>query len=375
MWRFRTAAAPRSILVWALVVSGCSQYEAFDSVSYLRQQYAQRLGEAASGLEVPFALDDELQATVLERVQSINDDRRQAEEVVEFIFGRLDLEYSPAPTLSAAETFRQRRGNCLSFVNLYVGVARELGLQPFYVEVVDQQRWSHRQGLVVSQGHIVAGLYLEGELETFDFLPYRPKAYRDFKPIDDLTAAAHYYNNLGAEALLAGDLEAAEVAVRRATDLAPEFVKALNNLGVVQARRGDFEAALATYRRGLGLEPDNLGLLSNMARAYQQSGRGEAAQEVMTRLEGIRQTNPYFLVSRGEIALARGDSQEALEFMVRAFRIDSEAPRVHVGLTKVYLALGDTERARHHLERALRLDATDEEARRLARAMPPPNNG
>ena len=56
--------------------------------------------------------------------------------------------------------------------------------------------------MVVSQGHIVAGMYLDGVLRTFDFLPYRQKAYKDFKPIDDLTAAAHYYNNLGAEALL-----------------------------------------------------------------------------------------------------------------------------------------------------------------------------
>jgi hypothetical protein len=34
-------------------------------------------------------------------------------------------------------------------------------------------------------------MYLDGVLRTFDFLPYRQKAYREFKPIDDLTAAAN----------------------------------------------------------------------------------------------------------------------------------------------------------------------------------------
>ena len=57
-------------------------------------------------------------------------------------------------------------------------MAREQGLNPFYVEVTDYQKWNHREGMVVSQGHIVAGMYLDGELKTYDFLPYRPKAYR-----------------------------------------------------------------------------------------------------------------------------------------------------------------------------------------------------
>ena len=112
------------------------------------------------------------------------------------------LEYELTPTRSADRAALEGKGNCMSFVNLFVGLGRENRLNPFYVEVKDYQRWNYQDGVVVSRGHIVAGLYVDGDLRTYDFLPYAPKSYKDFKPIEDLTAMAHHYNNLGAEALM-----------------------------------------------------------------------------------------------------------------------------------------------------------------------------
>lgn len=366
-------APPAPVLLGLLVLApaaGCTPYQPFDSSTHLRQLYARQVGEArAREIEVPFELNPEIRALAEKRLRPAADDRRRVQEVLDFIFGRLGLSYALTPTRNAAQTFAAREGNCLSFVNLFIGLAREQRLNPFYVEVTDFQRWNYREGLVVSQGHIVAGLYEKGELKTYDFLPYRPKSYKKFRPIDDLTAAAHFYNNLGAEALMAGDLERAERLVRVAAGIAPGFVKAINNLGVLLARRGDAEQAVAVYRRGLELEPENAGLLTNMARAYQQLGRHEEAIELLARVDSVRDGNPFLLVYRGELALSEGRTAEALEYMARALRLDTEVPEVHVGLVKVYVALGDLERARHHLARALRLDATHEEARRFARML------
>src|SRR5687768_17547188 len=184
-------------LVAALLGCAVAVYEPFDSVAHLHQQYAERLGPRAAEVEVPFELDPELQAWVDARLRPGLDDEEEVGQVLDLIFHGLQLRYKLLPTRNASETFRSREGNCISFVNLFVGVARRVRLDPFYVEVQDLQRWSHREGMVVSQGHIVAGMYVKGELRTYDFLPYRPKAYRSFKPINDLAAAAHHYNNLG----------------------------------------------------------------------------------------------------------------------------------------------------------------------------------
>ncbi|HEV2856076.1 MAG TPA: tetratricopeptide repeat protein [Thermoanaerobaculia bacterium] len=353
----------------ALLALGCSQYKPFDSVDYLREQYAREIGsQAAAGVEVPFEIDAELRAE-LAKLPRLQSELRRVNQVNDFIFDGLQLQYSLEPTRNAVATFQNRAGNCLSFVNLFVGVARELGLNPYYVEVTDLQKWNHRDGMVVSQGHIVAGMYIDGVLRTFDFLPYRQKAYRSFKPIDDLTAAAHYYNNLGAEALLGGDLERARGLLTTATRIAPRFDKAVNNLGVVQARSGHPAQALETYKRGLEISPEDSTLLTNMARALQQLGRAEEARGLLARIEDVNTTNPFFFIYQAEVALGGGDNAKALDYMTRALRLDSELPEVHLGFVKVYLALGDLEKARHHLGRALKLDATNQDALQYARML------
>ncbi len=365
---FLTRAA--AALAALLPVLGCATYQPFDSAGHLRQEYAKQIGQqAAAEAEVPFEVTPELRTSLEQRLRQAPSERSKINEVLRFVFEDLDLRYSLTPTRNAVETFSTKQGNCLSFVNLFVGVARELGLNPFYVEVTDYQKWNHREGMVVSQGHIVAGMYLEGELKTYDFLPFRPKAYKAFNPIDDLRAAAHYYNNLGAEALMAGDLETAKKLLTVATGIAPGFDKALNNMGVCLARGGDDEAALAFYQKGLAIDPDNAMILTNLTRLYQQTGRAAEAEKLLTRLEDSNAANPFFFIYQGEMALSRGESDKALDYMVRALREDSELPEVHVGFVKVYVALGDLEKARHHLERALKLDATNQDALQYARLL------
>ena len=363
-------------LVAGLVLGGCSQANApLDSSALLRQEVAEKTDRRmAEDILVPFELNEEILARFDELYKPAPRELYRIEQVNDFIFRKQGLEYSLTPTRSATGTFRARQGNCLSFVNLFVGVARHNRLAPFYVEVTDHQRWRHEKGMVLSQGHIVAGMYVGGELQTFDFLPYQPKSYKDFKPIDDITATAHYYNNLAAEALMSrDDLETAEKYLAIATDLAPDFEKALNNLGVVRARRGDVDGAFEAYRRGLEGDPNNVPILSNMARLYQQQGEPERAEEALARVEGAQTRNPFYYVYRADLALARDDPAEALEHMRQALRIDTEIPEVHLGLARTYLALGEMEKTRHHVERALKLDATHPEARELATILGPPH--
>ncbi len=317
-------------------------------------------------LIVPFEVDPALAESIDRRVQKSGSEKTRRDAILDFIFGHLELRYSLQPTRNAAQTFARREGNCLSFVNLFVGIARARRLNPFYVEVQDYQRWNYQQGVVVSRGHIVAGLRVDGRLATYDFLPYQAKSYRDFNPITDLQAMAHYYNNLGAEALMAEHDDEAYDWLRIAIALAPDFDKAINNLGVALLRRGRTGEAVGLLERGVGYYPDNVPLLTNTARALQQAGQPERAEELLARLDQVNQANPFFYVYRGDMALARGDQDAALEFMRRAYRQDDDLPEVHIGLVRVYLALGRIEEARHHVERALRLDATHPEARKYA---------
>ena len=342
----------------------------FDSTAHLRHEIAGILGpERAAHVEIPFELDREVVAEVDAKYRAAGSDRTRVSRLLDFVFTGLDLRYSLVPTRDAVETFRAREGNCLSFVNLFIGLARHMRLAPFYVEVTDHQRWDQREGLVLSRGHIVAGLYVGGELETYDFLPYEVKAYRDFRPIDDLTATAHYYNNLGAEALLDDDLDRAAHLLAIAASIDPAFTKGINNYGVYLARRGRLDEAVEHYRRGLEVDPEDGPLLMNLARAHQRRGESEEAERVLARVEGLQQASPFYFVYRAESRLAAGDAAGALVHLREALGHSDDVPEVHVALARTYFALGDLEKSRHHLGRALRLDATNADARRLAELM------
>jgi Tfp pilus assembly protein PilF len=339
----------------------------FDAAADLDRRVEQRVPESLRDtVAYPFELSPSLIAEAERRINPSFSEARRTEAILDFVFGYLDLQYALSPTRTATETFASRHGNCLSFVNLFVGLGRQNRLNPFYVEVQDYQRWNYQAGVVVSRGHIVAGMYIDGQLSTFDFLPYQAKSYRDFKPIDDLTAMAHYYNNLGAEALIEDRVEEAARNLEIAVALAPAFDKAINNLGVVYLRRRETERAIELLQRGLENDPDNVPLMSNLARAHQQAGDLASADDLFDRLEQVNKTNPFFYVYRGDMALANGDTTTALSYMRKAFQTDSNLPEVHLGLVRVYLALGKMEEARHHVERALKLDATNAEARKLA---------
>ena len=351
------------------LIAGCAHTTAaFDSDAHTQQRIAERLGDetAALGVELPFALDDELRALVEKHVSRVGGDSWRMDQITELIFGEIGLKYELTPTRDAIQTYRTGKGNCLSFVNLLVGIAREARLNPFYVEVKDYQRWRYDRGAVVSHGHIVAGMYLDGKMSTFDFLPYRAKSYRDLQPIDDVQATAHHYNNLGAEALLAGDLETARTNLELAVRIAPSFAKAANNLGVLYLREDQTQRAAEVFESALESAADDVALLANLARTYQVLGRNAEADELLAKLDGVRHMSPFYFLYRGEALLAAGEPQRALELMAKALRNDSELPEVHIGLVKTYLALGEIDKARHHLGRALRLDATNDEARRLA---------
>src|SRR5687767_397801 len=134
------SSARMALTLGVTVLAGCSGYTPFDSTSQLRAEYAKRIGERAAQVEVPFELDPELAAYVDSRLGPGPDDEDKVVQVLDLIFRGVELHYSLVPTRNANQTFRAREGNCISFVNLFVGVARRIRLDPFYVEVHDLQR-------------------------------------------------------------------------------------------------------------------------------------------------------------------------------------------------------------------------------------------
>jgi Flp pilus assembly protein TadD len=267
--------------------------------------------------------------------------------------GLLGLSYDVSATLTAAEAFDARRGNCLSLSMLYAVMARYAGLEARFQEVESIGGWDRRGEVVLATRHInVVGEVGAGRSWVMDFYPYRVDAHVREDVVPDRIAVAQYYNNLGGEALSRGEAGEAWHWFRAALDTAPDLSYVWSNLGVVYAREGAGDVAERVYRHALAIDPDNRSAMSNLAALYARTGRTEAARELAARIERYARRNPYYHLSLAEDAFDRGDAEAALRSLETAVELAPGEADAHWLAAVALRRLGRYDEAEAALARA-----------------------
>lgn len=280
------------------------------------------------------------------------------------------FQYENRSTLTAAEAYYRRQGNCLSFTNMFVALGRSLGA-PLTTGMVTRVRGSEREGdLIVVNTHVVAVLTYAGGSTFYDFDVSRDKRPSAIKLLDDLWITALFLNNKGADELRAGRPDAALQQFQNAVKLAPEFAGAWGNLGVTLRRLGNVNAAFSAYERALALEPDNPTVLTNVAAIYRSLGKDQEAERALT-AGSVSRASSHVLIVRGDLELARGRPETALQLYNRARRADPKLVEAWIAKAKAELALGKQSAARRSLNRAIALSPQDPAARALLAGMAP----
>jgi hypothetical protein len=185
----------------------------------------------------------------------IRGNRQEREKLRLLIFaimveGTFELVYDES-TRTAASTFRDQRGNCLSFTNMFIAMARYLGLDASYQEVEVPPDWSlNGQSFLLSK-HVNVLLDLGWGLRIVDFNVYDFKMRFDKNVISDQRGRAHFFNNLGVEHMLAGESAPAKAHFRQSLLEDETFAPAWINLGILHRREGYPEYAEAAYLQAL----------------------------------------------------------------------------------------------------------------------------
>ncbi len=259
-------------------------------------------------------------------------------------------------TRSAAETFHERRGNCLSFTNLFVALAREVGLDVSYQEVDVPPVWTvHDESFVVSR-HVNAVIAARsGATQVVDFNMAEFRAAFPRREISDARAAAHYHSNLGVERLEVGDADGAFAHFARALALDRTLAQAWVNLGAWYRRAGDPARAEASYLEALRIDPRELVAMSNLGALHAREGNAELARWYQRRAANFRLQNPYYRYERARVAYLSGDFPSAARQLREALRRSDADPNFYSLLGMTYRELGRRDDARDAFARALEL--------------------
>jgi Tfp pilus assembly protein PilF len=282
--------------------------------------------------------------------------------------GLLRLEYDGALTRTAAQAFDARQGNCLSLVLMTTALARELGLQVYFQEVLTDEVWSRQADMYVASGHVnlTLGRKAMGEWEihgsarllTIDFLPAPEIQGQKVRPISEATVLAMFMNNRAAEAVARQDLNLAYTWAKAAIQRDPSFLSAYNTLGVVYLRHGDPVAAEQTLLYLLNLAPGHTQALANLVLALRGQGRDTDADARVAELARVEHVAPFQFFNLGWAALKAGDAATARDWFLRELARDPDYHEFHFALAQAEWRLGHDQAAQRQLALALSTSPT-----------------
>jgi tetratricopeptide (TPR) repeat protein len=275
--------------------------------------------------------------------------------------GVLGFEYNDAKTMTAAEAFKSRTGNCVGFSNLMIALAREAGLDASYQEVFLSPEWSdYEDDTVLLYKHVNVVVETRSIYWAVDVSGVKIRQTDRRRIVEDSYAKALYLNNLAVESLLKNDLPTAFAYVNKAIEADRNVIDPWVNLGVIYGRNEQLDDAAFALRQALRIDPDDSSSLSNLYEVYIEQENFEAAGELEKRVERYRRNNPYYLLRLSDEALALEQYEESIELLQKAIKKKEDDHKLHFALAKTQYLSGEIAEAQSSLVRARELAPEDQ---------------
>ena len=310
------------------------------------------------------ALDEDMRHFLEARAPRELSKQQKVRRILEGLLdGGLQLQYHNFHTYTAQETFHSREGNCMSFTNLFVALAREAGLKVSYQEVEVPPSWGSQSGSWLYSKHINALVTMQDYDHVVDFnLDDFDNDYPRYR-ISDQAALARYHNNMGVHWMGERDYPLSFLHFREALQLEPDTSFFWTNLGSLYRRAGELQLAEQAYLHAIAIDGEPAAM-SNLARYYQQQGDYEQARHYEEQVTEFRRQNPFYLYQLARQAYAEANYDESQELLQRAIRLNDQEERFFQLLGLGHLQLGEVAAAKRRFQQAAELaDSEDDKAR------------
>jgi Flp pilus assembly protein TadD len=378
----RTLLKPRrridlaAYLVLIAILSGCAAKTGIDDVI---PTYDPSLLSGVSIFGTEVLVDEVADVDVLHTTPQMHDFVAGIEDsrltVVRFrqLLARLkesgffDNLYDPTVTRTAAQTFDDKVGNCISYTNLFVALARAVGLDVNY-QIVEMPYPTYNvdTGLLIRNNHINvlvngARFYRNRTTgHTVDFNLVDPDPDAQVRRVSDAYAKSLFLANWSVDALMRGEERLAFAFLRRALETAPRNPDLWINLGAFYGRHGQYRDAIASFSVARTLRPQEKITMSGLERAHRALGNLELADQLARQVASYRQSNPFYHFAVAQTAYAEKEFVEALTAIERAIRLAQRNPRFHYFKSLTLAQLGEVERSHRALLKAKRLGRFDD---------------
>jgi len=274
--------------------------------------------------------------------------------------GSFGLEYDEI-TRTAQETFQARLGNCLSFTNMFVAMAREVGIEVTYQQVEIPPNWSLEGGTYVLSRHVNVIVDLgRGLTRQVDFNIDDFHSSYDRQLISDERALAHYYSNVGVEYLQKNEPLEALRYFRKALASDHEFAPVWSNLGALYSQAEYIRYAEAAYVQALKVNPQELVAISNLGQLYERLGQIELADWYKKRSNRHRMRNPYYRYHLAHRAFLAKDYETAIGHLKYSVRKKKNEDTFYFLMGLSYLQKGNESAARRWLDKAEQVAEDDD---------------
>jgi len=301
----------------------------------------------------PLALSQEMEELLDGKIGPGSTEMNRLKDLVWLIFNDDDVGFVyESVTRTAIGTFQHRNGNCLSFTNLFVAMARYLDLDARFREVETAPSWSRKGAFVTFNRHVNVAINVGGAEYVVDLFPRIDRIEIGGRVVSDNRGLAHFYNNMGTDALAAGNPDLALSSFGKALEYDPEAAFVWANLGVAYSMRGETARAEQFYRKAIELDKNEMVAMSNLAELYRRMGQDKKADRYFKRVENFQKKNPYYHFSMGEEDRLGGRLEQALEHYKDALKRKSKEHHFHFAISRLYAQMGDLDTAVKHLEKA-----------------------
>ncbi len=297
-------AKPLAVAVVLMLASGCATVPTHRPT--LTEQWTDEAHAAGLDLEQPLRLSPQTESFMRDKVGYDGNEKSRLMKLVRFIsdVDGLSFQYQTQRSLTAERAFASRRGDCMSYSNLLVALARTLDVPLRYVRITQLPVNWELGGRFFESSHMAVAVGTDASWDQAVMVDYgsvHTSAWRFalYENVTDEEAFVLFQNNVAVQRLLAGDVGGAERILRFFEQRAPDVPEVPNNLSLVLLQTGREREAMDLLLASVERFPRFRPIYSNAVSAARRMGDEALATSLEARGRELLEDEPAWNFNEG----------------------------------------------------------------------------